>query len=41
VLATVHPASVLRSRNRQEDYDVFVTDLRLVGRWRARARARR
>jgi uracil-DNA glycosylase len=32
VFVTVHPASVLRSRNRQVDYDAFVTDLRLVAR---------
>jgi uracil-DNA glycosylase len=32
VFATVHPASVLRSRNRQEDYDAFVADLRLLSR---------
>lgn len=30
VLATVHPASVLRSRQRQQDYDALVADLRLV-----------
>jgi len=30
VLATVHPASVLRSRQRQHDYDALVADLRLV-----------
>jgi hypothetical protein len=29
-LATVHPASVLRSRNRHEDYAALVDDLRLV-----------
>jgi hypothetical protein len=32
VFATVHPASVLRSRNRQEDYDAFVADLRVLSR---------
>jgi uracil-DNA glycosylase len=30
VLATVHPASVLRSRQRQLDYEGMVADLRLV-----------
>jgi DNA polymerase len=30
VVATVHPASVLRSRNRHEDYAALVADLRLV-----------
>jgi len=40
VFATVHPASVLRSRNRQEDYDAFVSDLRLVGRSPASPRRR-
>ncbi|MFT3743328.1 MAG: UdgX family uracil-DNA binding protein [Pyrinomonadaceae bacterium] len=30
VLATVHPSSILRSQNRDEEYRWFVTDLQLV-----------
>jgi hypothetical protein len=31
-MATVHPSAVLRSRNRDEDYEAFVRDLTAVAR---------
>ena len=31
-LATVHPSSILRSDNREEEYAAFVEDLRVVAR---------